>query len=201
MKIESTNTRRRRDGHSTEFGMYIRDLEEINSYKWFRNTNIDYFYWNSIIGKFYLLEEKRYNSTIYNHGSDIYNGFNFISKMAEIASKTDEFQKWFYINNYGKEMVFKGFYVIVFEKTCPADGITYLNTLDEHVHGIKTTINRTGLIKFFSFDDQWKNERGNVDSEIDSEYMIDILSHNIDTLSEEIERLKKYRDHFQDIQL
>ena len=116
-------TQQRRDNHSTEFGLWLRKQEKIDSRKYgFVTTNIDYVWKNYRTGKYMFIEEKRYMSDVRFYQKNI---FNEIDR----ACKNDE--------NYC------GFYVLKFEKTNPNDGKIYLNDIE---------ITKEDLFKFLQFD-------------------------------------------------
>jgi len=116
-------TQQRRDNHSTEFGLWLRKQEKIDSRKYgFVTTNIDYVWKNYRTGKYMFIEEKRYMSDVRFYQKNI---FNEIDR----ACKNDE--------NYC------GFYVLKFEKTNPDDGKIYLNDIE---------ITKEDLFKFLQFD-------------------------------------------------
>jgi len=116
-------TQQRRDNHSTEFGLWLRKQEKIDSRKYgFVTTNIDYVWKNYRTGKYMFIEEKRYMSDVRFYQKNI---FNEIDR----ACKNDE--------NYC------GFYVLKFEKTNPNDGKIYLNDIE---------ITKEDLFKFLQFN-------------------------------------------------
>ena len=55
-------TRKRNDSHSTEFGLWIRNQEAVDSKFGYVATNIDYIWMNYKTGEWMLIEEKRYLS-------------------------------------------------------------------------------------------------------------------------------------------
>jgi len=97
-------TKQRFDKHSTEFGLWVRIPEELDSKKGFVATNIDFFWKNWITGKFMIIEEKRYMSepAKFQH---------YIFQQLHNAFKND--------SNY------LGFHLLQFEKTSPEDGRIY----------------------------------------------------------------------------
>jgi hypothetical protein len=115
-------TQQRRDNHSTEFGLWLRQQKEIDSSLGFVATNIDYLWRNYKTGAWMLIEEKR-------HGAFIkqYQGIVF-AKINE-ACKSD-------IN-------YKGFHVIVFSETSPEDGKIVLDGIE---------ISKIQLLAFLRFE-------------------------------------------------
>ena len=95
-------TRKRNDKHSTEFGLWLREQECIDSSKGFIATNLDYVWSNYKTGEWLLIEEKRYNKDMTRAQVD---QFRILHDAAKSDSK------------------YKGFYLIVFERTSPEDGI------------------------------------------------------------------------------
>ena len=116
-------TRKRNDKHSTEFGLWLREQECIDSGKGYIATNLDYVSSNYRTGEWLLLEEKRYNKNMTRAQTDQF-------KILHDAAKSD--------SNY------KGFHLIVFEKTSPADGGIKIN--NESVTVIE-------LLNFLMFND------------------------------------------------
>jgi len=94
-------TQRRRDEHSTEFGLWLRDQAEIDSGLGYIATNIDYVWGNYKNGQWMIIEEKRYG-----HYPKPY--------QAKILNLLDACCKH---NKY-----FRGVHLLVFEKTSPDDG-------------------------------------------------------------------------------
>jgi len=99
-------TQKRRDNHSTEFGLWLRDQQEIDSSLGYVTTNIDYVWKNYKTGEWMILEEKRYNGSV-----------KFYQK--EIFKKLDSVAK--------SDPMYRGMYVITFEKTSPDDGKININ--------------------------------------------------------------------------
>jgi hypothetical protein len=114
-------TRPRYDSHSTEFGLWLREQEEIDSKEGFVTTNIDYLWSNYKIGLWMLIEEKRYNSK---PSKPQHNLFQIINKAA-----------W-------NDPNYKGMHLLVFENTSPDDGKIFLD---------KQEITKEELIKFLKF--------------------------------------------------
>lgn len=94
-------TRKRNDKHSTEFGLWLREKEEIDSKLGYITSNLD-FIWTNYKSKLYLLiEEKRYNKQISFPQAEL---FKIIHK------------------NCLNDPNYRGFHFILFEKTSPDDG-------------------------------------------------------------------------------
>lgn len=119
-------TTQRRDEHSTEFGIWLRKQEDIDSKDGYIATNIDYMWKNYKTLEWMLIEEKRYKSCVKTWQSSMF-------KQLDTALKTDP--------NY------KGFHVVIFEKTSPEDGDIYLD-------GEKVT--KLQLTKFLQFNPNWR---------------------------------------------
>lgn len=98
-------TQQRRDNHSTEFGIWLRQQPEIDSSYGFLATNIDYMWTNYKTGEWMLLEEKRYNTP------------------------PKEWQKRCFevLHSSIKHDKYKGFHYLTFEKTTPEDGKMWLD--------------------------------------------------------------------------
>lgn len=114
-------TAKRRDNHSTEFGLWLREQEDIDSKIGFIAQNIDYAWRNYKTGEWMFIEEKR--------------------KMSEPSfSQKETFKK---INKVCcSDPDYKGFHLLQFENTSPDDGGTYLD-------GRKIT--KDQLIEFLQF--------------------------------------------------
>ncbi len=98
-------TQQRRDTHSTEFGIWLRNQSQIDSSLGFTATNIDYMWQNYKTGEWMLIEEKRYMTSV-----------KFPqSKMFEILHRAISDSKY------------KGLHILIFEKTSPYDGKVYLD--------------------------------------------------------------------------
>lgn len=97
-------TRKRNDSHSTEFGLWLREQNEIDSSKGFVTTNIDYLWFNYKNKKWMLIEEKRFNSEPTFSQNQM---FKIIKKACESDSN------------------FLGFHVLKFSYTNPDDGEIY----------------------------------------------------------------------------
>lgn len=114
-------TQKRRDDHSTEFGLWLRNQKEIDSSLGYVTTNIDYVWTNYKTGQWMFLEEKRYN-----HKPPFYQ--ERIFKMLGNVAKHDP--------------NFCGFHVIIFEKTSPNDGKIYIDG---------NAVSKEELLKFLQF--------------------------------------------------
>ncbi|MCK4818212.1 hypothetical protein KA005_20750 [bacterium] len=98
-------TSKRRDEKGTEYGDWIRTPTELPSTHYW-NTNIDYLWYQKASGLWMLKEEKRFGWLPKNWQVELF-------KLIDAACRKDE--------NY------RGFHVIVFEKTNPDDGYIWLD--------------------------------------------------------------------------
>lgn len=121
-------TVKRRDSHSTEFGLWLREQPEIDSKLGFRTYNIDYA-WAIIntdsthkVTHLMLVEEKRYRAKTRPHQ-------RLVFKWLDDRLKDDA--------------DYYGFHTLVFEKTNPDDGQMWLNN---------NLISRKELISFLRFE-------------------------------------------------
>jgi hypothetical protein len=114
-------TSRRRDSHSTEFGLWLRDQKEIDSKLGYIATNIDYIWMNYKTGEWMIIEEKRYRKDLQGWQRKI---FRMIHKVAKHDPK------------------YRGIYLIQFENTCPDDGKLWIN---------KKPATKADLIKLLQF--------------------------------------------------
>lgn len=114
-------TRKRNDNHSTEFGLWIREQEDIDSKLGFVASNLDYIWTNYKTGQWLLIEEKRYMSPLTYSQKEQFKTLDKICKL---------------------DKSYKGFYVLMFENTSPEDGKIFLNnkelTKDELIDFLKT---------------------------------------------------------------
>jgi len=115
-------TRSRYDNHSTEFGLWIRQQEEIASELGYITTNVDFMWRNYKTKQWMLIEEKRYNKRPGNWQKTMFD-------VLDAASKSD--------NNYC------GFHYLRFENTSPEDGAIWLDD---------KPITKSKLIQFLKFD-------------------------------------------------
>ena len=99
-------TQQRRDSHSTEFGIWLRQQEGIDSKLGYTATNIDFLWTNYKTGEWMLIEEKRY-------------------KQEPKFPQTKMFEL---LHNSIKDDKYRGFYYLVFENTSPDDGRMWLDT-------------------------------------------------------------------------
>lgn len=126
-------TRKRNDSHSTEFGLWLRDQETIDSKLGYVTTNIDYMWENYKTGEWVLIEEKRYNAEL---------SYSQKKQFKKLASSI-------------KKLKYKGFYLITFEKTSPEDGKIYIENI---LKGGRSQITKEQLLKFLRFDwSMWQN--------------------------------------------
>ena len=126
-------TQQRRDENSTQFGIWLRKQNPIDSSRGFVATNLDFIWENHKTGQFMFLEEKRNNGTL-----EFYQKRNF--KRLHEDSKGNK--------NYC------GFHCIKFENTCPEDGRMWLDGKEIQVGQ---------LISFLRFENvslraQWEEE-------------------------------------------
>jgi hypothetical protein len=115
-------TQKRRDTHSTEFGLWLREQKEIDSCLGFVTTNLDYIWTNYKTGEWMLIEEKRYNSEVKPYQRGIF-------KTIHAACK----------NAHG----YKGIHLLQFEKTSPDDGRIWID---------KKEVDKKGLLQFLRFE-------------------------------------------------
>lgn len=106
-------TRQRNDSHSTEFGLWIRNQAEIDSFKGYRNYNLDIIWWRKKGFEknpelWMLIEEKRYMADCKGDQK-----LTFIWVHQKILKLNDP--------------TYKGIYLLQFEKTSPEDGKIFLN--------------------------------------------------------------------------
>jgi hypothetical protein len=99
-------TSKRRDNHSTEFGLWLREQKEIDSQLGFTATNIDYVWRNYKTGEWMLIEEKRYQTECKGWQQQIF-------KILDKAAKNDP--------------LYHGFFLIQFECTNPDDGKIWID--------------------------------------------------------------------------
>jgi hypothetical protein len=99
-------TQQRRDSHSTEFGIWLRQQDEIDSSKGYLATNLDYVWRNYKTGRWMLIEEKR-------HRADMKDWQRKTFKVLHDVAKNDT--------------DYIGFFFIQFENTSPDDGRIWIN--------------------------------------------------------------------------
>ena len=114
-------TRPRNDGHSTEFGLWLRQQKGIDSALGYLASNLDYVWKNYKTGDWMLIEEKRYQTTPKRWQRDI---FQQVHSLCCADTK------------------YHGFHLLVFENTSPDDGKIWLD---------KTEITEAELIAFLQF--------------------------------------------------
>lgn len=102
-------TRPRFDKHSTEFGLWLREQSTIDSKLGYVATNLDYVWQNYKTGQWMLFEEKRYNSWPRRWQLEIFRLLNSVAMNSAL---------------------YRGFYIVVFEKTNPDDGAIRINRQD-----------------------------------------------------------------------
>ena len=98
-------TVKRRDNHSTEFGLWLREQPEIDSNLGYLATNIDYVWYNYKTKKWMFIEEKRY-------------GYKPKSWQRSIFKL---------IHQSIKSLTYCGFHLLVFENSNPDDGKIWLD--------------------------------------------------------------------------
>jgi hypothetical protein len=118
--MEGVTTRRRNDSHSTEFGLWIRDVKELDSRQsGFTANNIDFIIRNYKTYRWMILEEKRFMSDA------TYSQWQAMRTIHKAA-----------INDAN----YVGTFLLQFSKTCPTDSdIILLNrkrnlTIDELIY-------------------------------------------------------------------
>ena len=98
-------TRKRIDGHSTEFGLWLREQKQIDSSLGFVATNLDYVWKNFKTGDWMLIEEKRFSGKV-----------------------TFSQRKLFtHLHKSIQDKKYHGIHLITFENTSPEDGKIYLD--------------------------------------------------------------------------
>jgi hypothetical protein len=114
-------TKQRFDTHSTEFGLWLRKIPEIDSSLGYVTTNLDFFWKNYKTDDFMLLEEKRY-----------------MSEPAKVQHKIFEQLH----HAFQGDPHYKGIHLIQFEYTNPEDGKIYIDHKE---------ISKQQLIEFLTF--------------------------------------------------
>ena len=114
-------TQARRDLHSTEFGIWLREQPEIDSALGYVASNLDYIWSNYKTGDWMLIEEKRHNGEVKFYQKKL---FERIHKLC--------------VGSEG----YHGFHVLVFQNTSPEDGKIFLDYRE---------ITRQGLLDFLRF--------------------------------------------------
>jgi len=99
-------TSKRKDKHSTEFGLWLREQPEIDSSLGYIATNIDYMWRNYKTNQWMLIEEKRHNSSIKRWQKELFAILDWCGK---------------------KHPKYCGFHVLQFENTSPEDGNVFLD--------------------------------------------------------------------------
>jgi len=124
-------TKKRNDSHSTEFGLWLREQDEIDSKKYgYVTTNVDYLWRNYKNEKWMLIEEKRYNCKC-------------------VFPQTEMFEL---LDKSIKNTNYKGFFIIVFEKTNPDDGKIFISKGSGKYKVGKREITKEQLLKFLKFE-------------------------------------------------
>lgn len=125
-------TAQRKDNHSTEFGLWLRnrapdnktvlrDDDPLDSSYGFLATNLDYIWCNYKTGELMLIEEKRFGTKVKRWQKDIFRRLHFALKGMK---------------------GYRGFHLLVFEKTNPEDGKIWLD---------RKEISKDELLKFLEF--------------------------------------------------
>jgi hypothetical protein len=120
-------TTKRRDDHSTEFGLWLREQPEIDSGLGFIATNIDYMWQNYKTGRWMLIEEKRHGRKPAKWQVGMFKILNWCAK---------------------HHPHFVGFFVIIFENTSPDDGKIWINGKE---------ITKEKLIEFLCMNSEVEN--------------------------------------------
>lgn len=102
-------TKKRYDNHSTEFGLWLRGVPEIDSGAGYLASNLDYIWRNYKTGHWMLIEEKRFMSKMKRWQKETF-------KTLHQAAKSDP--------------KYRGFAFIQFENTSPDDGKTFWNGIE-----------------------------------------------------------------------
>ena len=124
-------TVRRNDTHSTEFGLWLREQDEIDSSLGFVATNLDFVWCNYKLNKYMLIEEKRYNSR-----PKLCQQLMF--KRIDDACKNDP--------------RYCGFYYLIFENTSPDDGLINLFGDVMNLQIKHTVISNSDFLRFLRFE-------------------------------------------------
>lgn len=114
-------TQQRRDNHSTEFGIWLRQQPEIDSAAGYTTTNVDYCWMNYLTGEWMYCEEKRYGRVPAWTQTKLF-------ETIDRACRSDDH--------------YRGFHLLVFQNTSPDDGGIWLD--GKH-------IDRDDLIQFLQF--------------------------------------------------
>jgi hypothetical protein len=99
-------TMKRKDDHSTEFGLWLREQESIDSGLGYITSNLDYIWKNYNTGEWMLIEEKRYNTPIKLWQENLFKALDKILT----GSKG-----------------YRGWHLLKFENTNPEDGKIWLD--------------------------------------------------------------------------
>jgi hypothetical protein len=114
----------RHDDHSTEFGLWLRQQESIDSRKGYVATNLDYIWRNYNTGLWMMIEEKRYGGAVKRFQKEIFDLLNWCAKY---------------------HPKFRGFHILRFEKTNPDNGRIFWDGED---------ISKERLIEILQFKDE-----------------------------------------------
>lgn len=99
-------TQQRRDNASTEFGIWLRQQEPLDSKHGFVTTNIDYLWRNYKTKQWMLIEEKRHRYVPKFYQIKLYKVIDLACKLAP---------------------GYNGFHTVIFENTSPDDGGIWLD--------------------------------------------------------------------------
>lgn len=117
-------TRPRHDSHSTEFGLWLRDQDALDSKRSkFVATNLDYIWENYGSGLWMLIEEKRYGAPL------TWSQSRQFERLDDLCSMIDR--------------KYKGFHVVRFACTSPEDGAIWID---------HEQVERDYLVSFLRFE-------------------------------------------------
>jgi hypothetical protein len=119
-------TRKRNDTHSTEFGLWLREQQQLDSSLGFLATNLDYMWRNYKTGIWLMIEEKRYKQKPRQWQLEMF-------RLLDSAAQSDP--------------LYRGFYILRFENSSPENGRMVLTRLD----GTPREITKEQLIAFLAF--------------------------------------------------
>jgi hypothetical protein len=119
-------TRKRNDTHSTEFGLWLREQQRLDSSLGFLATNLDYVWKNYKTGLWLMIEEKRHKQKPRQWQLEMF-------RLLDSAAQSDS--------------LYRGFYILRFENSNPEDGRMVLTRLD----GTPREITKEQLIAFLAF--------------------------------------------------
>lgn len=126
-------TRERNDSHSTEFGLWVREQSDLDSFKGYRNYNLDSVWWlkegfAEMPIAWMLIEEKRF--------------------LSECSADQKLTYQWLHRKLQSlNDPTYYGINLLQFENTSPEDGKIYLD---------KKEATKQELIQFLQFKKQLK---------------------------------------------